>query len=683
MKSKLSISLWVSELIKHFSYQKKTKVEREHYFFANDTDFFSSLRKVPAVSPIEETPCMLIVGNSYLLSSLALLREKSGAQIVLLCDIDPAIIEYTLFCKEILDESQSLAEFYKKLFSLRNPAIPNEEMIAEFKDSFEHEAIRLGNDHISASQENFDASKKAHKNTIIVPLCVNLFDSTEVSKLAKLVPGKITLFNLTNVRQWDHEDQLGESLLKLPQIDAPIILNASHRETFGYGLNLLPKTQALTAPISTFNETYIEAILFLIFIRPGHKNETVCQEIVKVKNHVNTKDNLGYTPLEIAIFHFCNPLWVKLLLKYGAKITPNLLGNLEQSIQEYYQKVYKMNFAFSDKNLAEIKTLLQSIPVILPVSKDTIYIPEINAGMRVSAQSNLKIGKAGNDVLLTVINGDIEIDVLGNFASVQTLTQGNIKVKQFMPAGEYHYISLISAEHVVLEGNYQGKMHIIAAQTITAKRIGGFSWLLAKNGMNIESVDEYSSLLCEQGTISLEHANEAQLFVNKTAIEIKSLKYRMNEQEAKVVIVSGLKKDSPEKPSYQSIGEKLLDSDEYGAIIAKFIFSWICFSFLREQPLAKDLHSSLSKEEMHFFILDVLGYPRNAFGTLFNKENVNFQVAGFCCNEISPETVSWYKDFLQKSFKQKADLKDSLSQAFWSMNDNSNGDNNNNANVFN
>ena len=450
---------------------------------------------------------MLVIGDSYLLSALPVLMKLSRSNILLVCDNDPQLLAYIVYCRQALLDSQNETEYLKIVASLENSAIKDEKYIEDFLKAYQAERKKLEKNHCFYSQQNMRACQEAHRNVVFIPVCINMFDPDQVAKLATLIEGKISLLNLTNLREWDPIDCLDTALKLLPSVSHPIILSASHRDKFGTGPEN-PKTRAVVCSIEEYNKTFIENILFSIFIRRGNADWDICEQILQGVNHINTPDSHGYTPIEVAVLQFFSVYMVKLLLKYGANIPDNLKENLSEQIRNYHRSVLSQTLALKNlkEDIAEIEKIINlfvanDTVITYPDAQNRIFI-EIGENALVFTAGDTHVKKLSKGATIVVTHGDLIVEEALDHTHLQT-DDGHIAVENF----QGKHMRILSARDVELDANVAGMVDIIAkGGTIKVKDLGPHSFLLAKNGICGGNIGRDSILLAAAGNIHIGNA---------------------------------------------------------------------------------------------------------------------------------------------------------------------------------
>lgn len=199
----------------------------------------------------------LIVGNGAILSSL----PDVPADVVIMSDYNPFIHEWTLFTAHALEQSESIGDFRRRVYSEENPLYsellkqgvkPDEGLQREIKD--------LGQKHFLSSEKRFQECKEAVRKKQLLMAAVDLRDQTYLTKLAysmKEQNAEVTFANLTNV--WEHAGNgLADALPRLPFHSQAVILHSSR----AYTDRFYPKMMGICKGVGAYIENAKSAYSF-------------------------------------------------------------------------------------------------------------------------------------------------------------------------------------------------------------------------------------------------------------------------------------------------------------------------------------------------------------------------------------------------------------------------------------
>lgn len=650
-------------LQKNFDFRSQPSLEGRTYFFPNDRNFFSALRRLPkVVETVEEKQgnrLMLVVGDSYLLSALPLLMEKSGATILLHCDNDPTLLKYVSYYRQALLSSHNEEEFLEKLTTRDNPAVVDEKDKEGILAAYQLKKKELKEDHCFASEENFKRCKEAHQKITYVPLLIDLFEQKQVNRLASMLPGIICLLNLTNLRQWDIDDQLASTLKILPLVSRPIFLSSCRRETYGYGFDH-PKTRALCCSVEEYNQSYIEYLLLSLFWRPACRdNESFCKRIIKGENLVNTKDTAGLLPIEVAAFHDVSPRKVALLLKYGAYIIPSLMQSLEQQIQQFYQSTYKSGISGISDAAAQIEKILTTAAQtqaekVKPHTKQQFdrgcYFAEIGENARVFTEGDtvVKVLKAGASIIVS--KGSLTVSVAEEDSYLETRDESTPR-KITLESIQGKKVRLISCGDIVISSATDAAVAAIAAGAMSTQDLGKDSFLVAKKGITAGKVEFLSILLAVEGDIHVAYAPYMVYLATVNA----NLVIDGDPPHGGTLSIEGDGEIHIRKQSLQASGGsviyntrgKVFDHDYFRDrnefyeqkthfdtaihrnLIVQLAFQW--YTSLKSRPLysGMDDSSALKAEDFYKTILAIFNYTPYSFKKDFREIKIGLKDTGF------------------------------------------------------
>jgi len=197
----------------------------------------------------------LIVGNGAILSSL----PDVPTDIVIMSDYNPFIHEWTRFTAEALEQSESIEDFRRRVYSEENPlysellkqgAKPDEGLQREMQD--------LGQKHFLSSEKRFQECKEAVGKKQLLMAAVDLRDQTYLARLAegmKEQNAEVTFANLTNV--WEHAGNgLADALPRLPFHPQAVILQSSRAYTDRFYPKMMGVCRGLSAYIENARSAY-------------------------------------------------------------------------------------------------------------------------------------------------------------------------------------------------------------------------------------------------------------------------------------------------------------------------------------------------------------------------------------------------------------------------------------------
>ncbi len=508
---------WHHEIAELFPIKGGTRKLEQQYLSANDLMFFHHLGTVTAIAHMEskeENSVMLIVGESYLLSALPLLIQKSGAKILLHCDVDPEVLEYFAFCRNAFLQAADEADYLKKFLQNDNPLFKKNKAVPKtLLSRYEQEKKNLGKDHVFHNKTNFQQSQNAHREIIYVSVCIDLFDQAEVQALAEKIEGKITLLNLTNIREYDKAGLLAPCLNLLPVIEKPIILHSKYQHMQGSGL--FPQTQAMRCSIADFNKTFLKDRLIHFFYT--NHDYAICQKIRENDlSYINTPASNGLLPIEHAALEDFSKEVVKLYLSQGAMIPFRLIGNLEKNAKEYYQTRYNQTLIIDSDvlkpYLVDIEALIvQSMPtnarriVSNSVLNDGFANPsvflEVGEGAILFTQGDTYIRKICKKATIVVMQGCLIVDTVEDSAHLETRL-GEMKIKQITG----NEVRLVANGDITIEAENSNSIDILCQGNIQLNDIGDYSHLLASGQIHACQVGRESTVLAG-GAIQVGHMN--------------------------------------------------------------------------------------------------------------------------------------------------------------------------------
>lgn len=199
------------------------------YYVATETGYLENLRyAVSSVPRLDlSANAILILGNSYILSTIALLPETITT--IYHCDIDACILDYAQELIEIANNSSSYVEFKQQLYPLldsRYHFVSN--IISQYynkdKDHFISERI--------LSEELFNAYKEKINRVSIHYSVIDLFNNKQVAQLTQKLSDnqdKIGLFSISNIIQFDPQNCLANSFFnhlskqEASSLNAPVL----------------------------------------------------------------------------------------------------------------------------------------------------------------------------------------------------------------------------------------------------------------------------------------------------------------------------------------------------------------------------------------------------------------------------------------------------------------------------
>lgn len=591
------LSSWQQTIIEQFSVQKREKIDtasRSQYFFPNDVDFFRALSALPNAAIVSDELSMLLVGDSYLLSSLPLLVQKSGAKTVFICDIDPELLSYIVDYQAALIAAENEDDFLTAISSTKNAFIGNEKASQAYLQAYVSVKERLGANHCFHSNDTFLAVKAAYRDATIIPVCINLFDKKEVETFASLISGHISLLNLTNLREWDKEDTLSDNLNVLPFTDDVRILFSSHRERFGFGPQN-PTTTVFQGSMEAFHKTAIENILFPLFIRRGNQDEAICQEILRGINHINTRASDGYTPLEMAII-LINPSWVRLLLKHGASIP---LSIMTIGIDGLIIKNYTENTCFDEDNTEAINQIKRCVTehiltqgLVLKLDSDTVFQ---------NVYPNTTLFVNGSLTVLALIENKEK--------PITIMAKGDISIR----SNCHSQVNLVSSEGHILLKNIAPNSLCFAKKGITAESIGRDSRLLAgKEGKIIVHNTDYGVSLSTShanieinidpphaGVLSIEGPGKVTYHLESSECSAQSVEYNL---AGHVVDRSKKTWHYARTQQFLKFSDQTFSPKIHASSIMNVIFQW-----------ARYMHTHQSMEETYTSLLTILDHTPKSF----------------------------------------------------------------------
>lgn len=172
----------------------------------------------------------IVVGNGAILSVL----PDVPADVLIIIDYNPFILEWTGFTLQALIQSQSPKEYKQRVYSETNPLYA--ELVKKGlkpDDGLQRELQDLGAKHFLSSESRFQECREAARRKKLLMARVDLRDRDYLRQLGDVIReqnGEVTFANFTNV--WEHAGSgLADSLQELQFSPQATILHSSRAYT--------------------------------------------------------------------------------------------------------------------------------------------------------------------------------------------------------------------------------------------------------------------------------------------------------------------------------------------------------------------------------------------------------------------------------------------------------------------